>query len=117
MPALFHNTARFLAQIATCAKRRPQRTSSLLLACLLGSGLSAGALVAGAFAASFLPAQAPLTKPGLKISAAESLAEAQPMPPLPDQAYNPQLHDGLADLNNPENIAGIDPFITGPVPR
>ncbi|WP_439272706.1 hypothetical protein [Pseudochrobactrum sp. HB0163] len=112
MPALFHNTARFLAQIAASAKRLPQRTGSLLLACLLGSGLSAGA-----FAASFLPAQAPLTKPGLKISAAESLAEAQPMPPLPDQAYNPQLHDGLADLNNPENIAGIDPFITGPVPR
>ena len=96
--------------------RLQRRAGSFLLAGLLGYSIAASALVAGALAASVLPAQAPLSETGLTLQT-EQIATAQPMPPMPDQAYTAKFHEGAADLDLPASFAGIDPFITGPVPK
>ena len=119
MPAMSKITTRYFAHVsASLAKLRiPSRMTSVLLAGLLGSGVSAGALVAGALAASVLPAQAPLSKPSALTLKTDTIAAAQPMPPMPDQVYDAQFHEGAVDLSVATNFAGIDPFITGPVPK
>jgi len=96
--------------------RLPRRAGNFLLAGLLGYSIGAGALLAGALAASVLPAQAPLSEIGLTLQT-EQTAAAQPMPPMPDQVYDARFHEGAADLEQPASFAGIDPFITGPVPK
>ncbi len=119
MPVTFQNIARSLAHnaISFTGMRLPSRAGHVLLAGLLGSGLSAGLLVAGALAASVVPAQAPLTVPSLQMHKTTDIAAMQPLPPLPDQPYDAQFHEGSVDLDSPANFAGIDPFITGPVPQ
>lgn len=111
-------------------ERKTMRLSNLLLASMLGYGITAGALVAGALAASVLPAQTPLTQTQLvmvktgdssathsQMIPATEMSLAQPMPPMPDQAYNAQEHEGSVALDIDTSFAGIDPFITGPVPK
>lgn len=111
-------------------KRLYSRMSSLLLAGMFGYGITAGALVAGALAASVLPAQAPraqshlvMIKTGAQSAPASqtipspAISSAQPMPPMPAQAYDAQFHEGSVALNSDTSFAGIDPFITGPVPK
>ena len=90
-----------------------RRAGNFLLAGLLGYSIGASALVAGALAASVLPAQAPLSETGLTLQTEQTVA-AQPMP---DQVYDARFHEGAADLERPASFAGIDPFITGPVPK
>lgn len=94
----------------------PRRAGNFLLAGLLGYSICAGALVAGALAASVLPAQTPLSETVLTLQTQQT-SVIQPMPPVPDQSYNAKFHEGAVDLDQPENFAGIDPFITGPVPQ
>lgn len=96
--------------------RLPRRAGNFLLAGLLGYSIGAGALIAGALAASVLPAQAPLPETELTLQTEQTAAE-QPMPPMPDQVYDARFHEGAADLEQPASFAGIDPFITGPVPK
>lgn len=97
--------------------RLPSRAGNFLLAGLIGYGVSAGVLIAGALAASVLPAQAPLPDTSLTMLKSEKSVAAQPMPPLPDQIYDARFHEGAVDLNTTASFAGIDPFITGPVPK
>jgi len=90
----------------------------LLLAGLLSYGVTTGALIAGALAASVLPAQTPLTQSGLTMQTGQSgQHNAQPMPPLPDQPYDARFNEGAVTLEDSTAFAGIDPFITGPVPK
>ena len=96
--------------------RLPSRAGNFLLAGIIGYGVSAGLLVAGALAASVIPAQAPLPDSALTLQTTKTAA-AQPMPPMPEQAYDARFHEGAADLEQPASFAGIDPFITGPVPK
>lgn len=115
-------------------KRLYSRMSSLLLAGMLGYGVTAAALVAGALAATVVPAQAPRTQSSLVMiktgdhsahasqripapSPSSEITLAQPMPPMPAQAYDAQFHEGSVALNSDTSFAGIDPFITGPVPK
>ncbi len=97
--------------------RLPRRVGRFLLASLLGYSVSAGVLIAGALAASVLPAQAPLPDTSLTMLKSEKSVATQPMPPLPDQIYDARFHEGAVDLNTAASFAGIDPFITGPVPK
>lgn len=119
-PRYFARTAAPNAQLHRHA-RPHTRMSNILLIALLGYGVTTGALVAGALAASVLPAQAPLTDTSLIMLKsgnieAETLS-AQPMPPMPDHAYDAQFHEGAVDLDATTSFAGIDPFITGPAPK
>ncbi|WOC17259.1 hypothetical protein [Pseudochrobactrum sp. MP213Fo] len=93
----------------------------------LATGLTVS-LVAGALAASVQSAQAPVANTVLIMDqslAAPPVPEQvipvpaliQPMPPMPDQRYNAKLHEGAVELNADASFAGIDPFITGPVPK
>lgn len=121
MPVVKANISNFARTLVPNAEKR-SRMSNLLLASMLGYGITAGALVAGALAASVLPAQTPLTQSKLIMiktgdTSAMETALAQPMPPMPDQAYNAQFHEGSVALNADTSFAGIDPFITGPVPK
>lgn len=93
----------------------------------LATGLTVS-LVAGALAASVQSAQAPVANTVLIMDQSSAASPApeqvipapaliQPMPPMPDQHYNAQLHEGAVELNADASFAGIDPFITGPVPK
>ena len=89
MPVVKANISNFARTLVPNAEKR-SRMSNLLLASMLGYGITAGALVAGALAASVLPAQTPLTQSSLIMiktgdTSAMETALAQPMPPMPDQ--------------------------------
>lgn len=133
MPSTIRNMACYFTLTAsTQARKAPcaySRLLSLLLAGLVSYGAATGALVSDALAASVIPAQTTLTHVSFIIAGstdttgskqtiiAPKAVIAQPMPPMPEQVYNAQLHEGSVALNADASFTGIDPFITGPVSK
>lgn len=114
----------------TCSAA-PQAVQTSYARLLLTIGIMAATLAApmmtGALAASAVPAQTPLAATALvmidvaptsgQTIPAHETALLQTMPPIPDQTYNARFHEGSVELDAGAGFAGIDPFITGPVPK
>lgn len=79
---------------------------------ILLTGILAGSLTVSLAMRSFAAAvpTAPLAQQSHQTLTSPHI---QPMPPMPDQAYDARIHEGSVELDADVSHVGIDPFITG----